>query len=149
LIPKAKEIDVCNVYGGSWVQRNAASFVEAFCNSDCVVRVCTLGLNSRALPAFSYQFSGMPEQEIKSKIEAGAAEMQKALAEAQRRTGNHAGRLQIYHSLNTINHSFYRFDDVIYWTPRPIASPKLAATPIPSLVFRKTSKNDDLFSWLK
>jgi hypothetical protein len=149
LIPKATEIDVCNVYGGSWVQRSAPSFVEAFCNPNCLVRVCTLGLDSPALPAFSYQFSGMPEQDIKNRIASGANEMRKALAEARRRTGNNAGRLQIYHSLNTISHSFYRFDDVIYWAPRPIASDKLAATPVPSLVFRNTAKNDDLFSWLK
>ena len=52
-------------------------------------------------------------------------------------------------------HSFYRFDDLIYFAPRQMTTNSLAATPIPTLVFRGTyppKKQDemgyDMYSWL-
>jgi len=147
LIRNAREIDICVVYGGHWIQQNAGYLVQALCNPNAVVRVCTLSPDSPALVGFSHHFSGMPEDEIRKRIEAGKVELLKALEEARRRVAK-PGRLHIYRALNIINHSFYRFDDVIIYTPRPIASNKLAATPLPSLVFRNTSQPNDFFSWL-
>lgn len=147
IIPTAKQIDVCNVYGRHWLQENAEYFTRALGNPDTTVRVCMLSPESASLPGFCYQFSGMSQDELKKRIEEVHIEYLKIFNEARRRHGK-TGRLQIYRSLNIVNHGFYRFDDVIYFTPRQIASDKLAATPVPTLVYRKTSGADDFFSWL-
>ena len=147
IIPAAKQIDICNVYGRHWLQENAEYFIRALGDPETTIRVCMLSPESASLPGFCYQFSGMSQDELKKRIEEVHAEYLKIFNEAQRRHGK-TGRLQIYRSLNIVNHGFYRFDDVIYFTPRQIASNKLAATPIPTLVYRNTSQPDDLFSWL-
>jgi len=148
IIPKAKQIDICNVYGRHWIQENAVYFVQALCNPETVVRVCMLSPDSASLAGFCYQFNGMSQEELKKRIEDVNGEFLKALNEAGRRSKQTTGRLQIYRSLNIVNHAFYRFDDLIYFTPRPIASAQLAATPIPTLVYRNASRLDDFFSWL-
>jgi len=146
LIPKAREIDICVVYGGHWFQHHAQYFVEALSNPDSLVRICTLSPESPSLPGFSHHFSGTPESEIKKKIEDATNEFRNAFEEARRRHGC-TGRLQIYRVLNIVNHGLYRFDDMCYWVPRPITSNKLAGLPLPTLAVRNTSASDDLFSW--
>lgn len=150
IIPAAKQIDVCNVYGRHWVQENVQYFIQALYKPETIVRVCMLSPESASLPGFSYQFSGMSQDELKKRIEEVHTEYLKIFKEAQRRQGKNGktGRLQIYRALNIVNHGFYRFDDVIYFTPRQIASNKEAAIPIPTLVYRNTSQSNNFFSWL-
>ena len=96
----------------------------------------------------------MDEAKIREKIESGILSFLGAFSKAL--NGAHpVGRLRIYCSLNGINHSFYRFDDSIYFAPRQLASDKLVGPPIPTLVFSKThdlksgaDRPRDIYSWL-
>jgi len=144
LITTAKTIDILLVYGRTWIQQNAQYFVEALNHPETAVRVCTLSPESSALAGFCYHFDNISQEELKRRIEDASAAWKKLIE----RGNTQHGSLKIYRSLNIITHSFYRFDDKVYFVPRCAASDRLAGTPIPTLVYRKTSQPDDFFSWL-
>jgi hypothetical protein len=147
LISGAREIDVCNVYGGHWLQGHAQYFAKALRRPETTIRFCTLATDSPALAGFSYHFTDFGEEEICRRIEAGTKELRQALELAQRTPPT--GRLRIFRMKNIVNHSFYRFDDLILWAPRPLASSKIAATPIPCFAFRRTAAEGGLYHWLQ
>ncbi len=148
LIEGATKIDICNVYGGTWYKKNAQYLVRAFQRPEVEVRVCMLSPTSPALPGFCYHFSQMSEAKLKENIDDSKKAIMQAFNDAKQ-TGELRGCLKVYLSKNIINHGFYRFDDLIYFTPRPMCSPKNAATPIPTIVFRKrTTRTDDYASWI-
>jgi hypothetical protein len=148
LIEGATKIDICNVYGGTWYRKNAQYLVRAFQRPEVEVRVCMLSPTSPALPGFCYQFSQMSPDKLKENIDDSMKAIMQAFEDAKQ-TGKPTGSLKVYLSENIINHGFYGFDDLIYFTPRPMCSPKNAATPIPTIVFRKGTKStDDYASWI-
>ncbi len=147
LIQVATEIDICNVYAHTWYRTHAQYFVKAFGNPAVRVRICMLSPASPAIPGFCHQFSRMARDTLENYILRSCEEVLHAFTEAKRRPGK-LGHLQIYLSNEIINHSFYTFDHVIYFSPRPISSPKHAATPIPVMVFRETQQAGDFSSWI-
>lgn len=147
LIQSAKEIDICNVYAETWTKAKAEYFTNALGNPQTILRVCMLSPDSPSLPGISYQFSGMQADELRARIRRTTQLYLQILEEARRRF--HAtGRLLIYYCLTVVNHTFYRFDDLMCFVPRPLASSKLAATPIPVLIFRRGCGNTDFYYWL-
>jgi hypothetical protein len=150
LISNAKEIDICFVYGGHWVGVNNQYIIKALTKPDVVMRVFMLSPDSPSLPGFSHHFSGKPKERIIEEIRKTTEALKLAVEDALKsvETANHIGKLQIYYSLNIINHSIYRFDNVIYYTPRKLSSSKNKPTPIPTLVYRNTTEDSNFFRWL-
>lgn len=146
LITNAREIDICVVYGGHWIQGNAQYFKRALTRTETTIRICTLATDSPAVPGFSYHFTDIGEAELCKRIEAGSTELLQAYKLAERE--GETGRLRIYRMKNIVNHSIYRFDDLIIWVPRPLASSKHAATPIRCFAFRRSTAPDVFFHWL-
>ena len=143
LIEGASRIDICNVYGSTWYRTNAQYFVNSF-KRGVRVRVCMLSPDSPALRGFCHHFSGMAEEKLKEKIADASREIRKAYQDA----GPCDGQLKLYSLKNIINHGFYRFDDLVYFVPRPISSPRNAATPIPGAVFRISAGARGFASWV-
>jgi len=145
-IASARQIDVCKTYGGGWLKQTEPYFAQALRRRDANVRFCTLSPESPGLAGFSHHFSGMRVEVLKAKIEEGTADLRQAIEHAGK--SGPTGRLRIYRMTNLVNHSFYRFDDLVLWAPRPLASSKNASTPIPCFAYRKTDGQDGFFHWL-
>lgn len=147
LITTARKIDFCNIYGGAWLQTHAQYFALALQNPAVMVRACIISPDNPGLPGLSHHFEGKPVDELKRRIEDGTEELMKTMEEARRRSAT-VGRIQIYRSRNMVNHSFYRFDDQLFFAPRPLASAKHASTPIPCFAFRLTNEPGGGYEWV-
>ncbi len=147
LIQSAKTIDFCNIYGGSWLQKNAQYFAKALEKPDVTIRACILAPDNPGLPGLSHHFEGKSVADIQKRIDDGTTELIKTVNEAKKHSSA-VGKLKIYRSKNVVNHSFYRFDDMLYFAPRPLASSKYASTPIPCFAFRKTTHTGGAYEWI-
>jgi hypothetical protein len=136
LISTASQIDVCNIYGGNWLQRNAQYFTEVLKRTTSDVRVCIVHEESHSISGLAYQFRGKTEDDIRINCQIAIGVLKEVWEKAKVGTEN-PGRLRIYGCRNPVSHSFYRFDDVVYYAPRSIASSKFASTPIPSAQLRR------------
>ena len=145
LIANAKQIDILNIYAQTWIKTNAQYFIKALSNAETSVRVCSLSKDSPALDGYCYHFDRIDGAELAGRIENVTSEWKKIIAQLNEKN---KGSLHLYKTPNIIGHSFYRFDDVMYFVPRGVSSDKHAATPIPVLVYRKTSHGDDFYSWV-
>ncbi|HWA25960.1 MAG TPA: lipase family protein [Lacunisphaera sp.] len=146
LIRSSREIDFCNIYGGLWLSTYHQDFARALERPELKLRACITADDSPALSALSHHFEDKPITELKQKIAEGTNALRSAAAEAKKKSKT-PGRALVYHSRNMINHSFYRFDDLLYYTPRPLSSSKNAATPIPCFSFRRTGKPSGGHDW--
>ena len=147
LIRSAREIDFCNIYGGQWLGTHLQDFMKALERPDVKIRGCITAPDSPALPGLSHHFEDRPIAELQQKIANGMADIKSVVTQAKKK-GKPIGRVQLYHSKNMINHSFYRFDDLLYYTPRPLSSSKNAVTPIPCFSFRRTNEPSGAYDWL-
>jgi hypothetical protein len=138
LIPRASKIDFCNIYGGSWLDRNAQHFVEALCRPSTDVRACIIDPESAAVSALAYHFRGKKVEDIQKKCHEAIQMLKDVWVSASKKTTT-PGRLRVYSARTAVNHSFYRFDETMFYAPRPVASSKLASTPIPAIQLRTTA----------
>jgi hypothetical protein len=149
LIRGANEIDICNVYGQTWYRQNSQYLVDAFSNPNLSCRICMLSSESPALEGFAYQFGRQSVDELKSRIDAASSSIREAISNAKQRRGTEPiAHVRVYRCNNIINHSFYRFDDLLYFAPRKLASPRLSTRSVPSITFRRVNRENDLFGWL-
>lgn len=144
-LARAKHIDICYMYGGHWIKGKAKALAQSLRNPEVSVRVCVLAPDSPSLGGVAYHYSDMSEEGLRANIEAGCEELLSALEDAQKHA-TITGRLQIFRARNVINHSMYRFDNVVCWVPRPFASAKLASMPLPGCLCRDAGP-ESLFSW--
>jgi hypothetical protein len=142
LFATATSIDIVLVYGRTWIENNAQYIARALSNPETAIRVCTLSPDSPSIPGFCYHFESKSPEELKKRIEDSTSSWVKLA-----RDGGRRGSLKLYRSANIITHSFYRFDETLYFVPRSLASDKVRSSP-PILVYRKTSQPDDFFSWI-
>ncbi len=147
LIATAREIDFFNIYGGSWLAQHEQYFAKALAKPDVRIRACIMSPDNPGLPGLAYHFSGKSVEQIKHKIEEAMVSLERTATDA-RKQGTTAGHLKIYRTKNMVNHSFYRFDDMVYFAPRPLASSKNASTPIPCFAFRRTSEPGGAYEWI-
>ena len=154
LFSTKSQIDVCLLYGGTWGRTNAPYIVSALEKAATNMRICLLSPDSASVDGINYQFNMQDKDEIRDRIKRASQKLIEAFQNAAQKSAS-PGRLRIYHSLNGVTHSFYRFDDLIYFAPRQMTTNDLAATPIPTLVFRgkyppqkKDETGYDMYSWL-
>lgn len=147
LICNSTEIDFCNIYGGKWLERNMPHFIRALHKPHVKIRACFVSTKNPGLQGLSHHFSGKKIKVIKDEVRKATDKLLKAVTDVKKENVN-AGRLQVYYVLNMVNHSFYRFDDVIYFTSRPLASSKHASAPIPCFAYRLTGKAGGAYEWI-
>jgi hypothetical protein len=157
LFSTKQQIDICLLYGSTWQRTNVQYIVGALEKAKTDMRICMLSPKSPSVAGITYQFGITSKDEpLPDRISRVTKALIQAHETATKNTNpNLPGRLRIYYSLNGVMHSFYRFDDLIYFAPRQMTTNSLAATPIPTLVFRGTyppKKQDemgyDMYSWL-
>ena len=154
LFSARKQMDVCFLYGNTWVQHHAQYIAGALERAATDLRICLLSPESPLLAGLRQQLNAASEEDLRERIRKTTSALIEAFQLAAKNSTK-PGRLRIYHSLNTISHSFYRFDDLMYFAPRQLTSDKLAATPIPTMVFRgayppkrKNQSGYDMYSWV-
>lgn len=147
LIRSAREIDFCNIYGGRWLGTYVQDFERALYRPEVKIRACMTAPDSPALAALSHHFENKPIADLVQSISRGTDDLRNASLQAKKHTAT-PGRVQVFHCKNMINHSFYRFDDLLYYTPRPLSSSKNAATPIPCFSFRRTNESAGAYDWM-
>ncbi|PWU19848.1 MAG: hypothetical protein C5B50_05310 [Verrucomicrobia bacterium] len=142
LFANATQIDIVLVYGRTWIGDNALHIAKALSNPQTVMRVCTLSPDSPAVPGLAYHFDGITPEEVKKRVEEITISWIKLGDDSGRK-----GHLKLFRFSNNINHSIYRFDDLLYFVPRSLWSNKIHSSP-PALVYRRTSDSDDYFAWI-
>jgi hypothetical protein len=146
LLSRARKVDICIVYGHTWINQNQAALVTALTHPDANIRVCITSPTSPALPALCHSFRGMKKEALVAKINDVGRLYREAMDEARRRS-KAVGRLRLYHITNPPNFGSYRFDDRVYLTLRPTTGTKAAATPLPMSVYRPTEAGG-MFEWM-
>jgi hypothetical protein len=153
LFATKKQIDICLLYGETWLKTHGPKVVSALERHTTNIRICLVSPKGPSIAGIAYQFS-VSDEEVRTRAQRSTDALKEVFAMAKK-NATKPGRLRIYHSLNGINHSFYRFDDLIYFAPRKMSSARLDATPIPTIVFRgkyppkkKDETGYDMYSWL-
>jgi hypothetical protein len=153
LFTTKKQIDICLLYGETWLKTHGPKVVSALEKHTTDMRVCLVSPKSPAIAGIAYQFS-VSEEEVRNRAQKSTEAFKEIFATAKKNAAK-PGHLRIYHSLNGINHTFYRFDDLIYSAPRKMSSLRLDVMPIPTIVFRgkyppkkKDETGYDMYSWL-
>jgi hypothetical protein len=148
LIAHATEIDVLTIYSRTWYTTNHHALVQALKRPGVSMRACLLSPESPGVEGLWRQFKDLKKKEaLIERIKESQGLIVNAVQEA-RRDSVDGGRLRVFHSMNIINYSFYRFDNLVIFIPRAISGPKNAAMPIPASVFRIGQKNEGFADWL-